>query len=179
MRLAYHATSHLITGKERVLHFAPEKSIGAWLRSKVAEYITCDIEPGRADVVIDIQQIDFADCSFDLVWCSHVLEHVPDDRKAMRELHRVTRNGGLCVVQVPLWHAVTDEDPTIEDHAERTRRFYQKDHLRLYGEDVVDRLREAGFDVEVVKAHYFPPEIVFRHNIGQPGNVEVFLCRKA
>lgn len=177
-RFAYVVMSDRLNGTERVLHFAPEKALTAWLKSRVRDYVSADINPAVADHVIDITEIAFPDNSFDLVWCSHVLEHVPDDGKAMREIHRVLRPGGIAMIQVPLWHDVTDEDIAVTDPEERIRRFYQKDHVRLYGYDIEDRLREAGFSVEVVRPHRFPPEIIFRHQIAQPGNMEIFLCTK-
>ncbi|MCK0209484.1 methyltransferase domain-containing protein [Starkeya koreensis] len=144
----------------------------------MANYISCDLNPGVADQVVDIQDIPFPDKSFDIIWCSHVLEHVPDDRKAMREIHRVLRDGGTALIQIPVWHEVTDEDPSIIDKQERIRRFYQADHVRLYGDDVDIRLKEAGFSVRTVRPHHFEPEIVFRNQIAQPGNYEIFLCTK-
>jgi SAM-dependent methyltransferase len=177
-RLAFLTMRPRLSGVARALHFAPERSLSPWLRSIVPHYVSADIEPGRADRVVDIMQIDFPDDSFDLVWCSHVLEHVPDDRRAIREMHRVTRPGGLCMVQVPLWHDVTDEDDSITDRQERVRRFFQKDHLRLYGYDMLDRLTEAGFSVDLIRPHHFPPETIFRHQIARVGNLEVFLCSK-
>jgi SAM-dependent methyltransferase len=167
-----------IKGTERMLHFAPEKSLKAWLKASVGEYHSCDIEPGKADHVVDIQNIQFEDDSFDLVWCSHVLEHVPDDRRAMRELCRITRPGGTALIQVPLFHEVTDEDPTITDKAELARRFFQNNHLRLYGYDIKDRLEEAGFTVKVITPVHFGPEIIFTHQIAQAGDYEIFLCTK-
>lgn len=116
------------------------------------DYLTADLESPLAKVRFDVQQIPFPDGSFDVVFCNHVLEHVPDDRAAMREIHRVMRRGGWGVLMVPVDEnrERTFEDDTITDPAERTRVFGQYDHRRVYGRDYADRLREAGFGVEEV-----------------------------
>jgi SAM-dependent methyltransferase len=88
--------------------------------------------------------------TFDVIFCSHVLEHVSDDRRAMREFRRVLRYDGWAILLVPAVAEKTFEDPSVVDPAERLRRFGQEDHVRCYGPDYVDRLREAGFDVEEI-----------------------------
>ena len=87
----------------------------------------------------------------DVVLCSHVLEHIPDDRQAMRELRRVLKPDGWALLQVPIdrKRAVTFEDPSVTDPAERARLFGQHDHVRWYGQDYPARLRECGFDVRI------------------------------
>jgi SAM-dependent methyltransferase len=93
--------------------------------------------------------MDLADGSFDLILCSHVLEHVPDDGAAMAELRRVLAPGGLCLVLTPYRPEVTTyEDPGITSPLDRMVAFGQQDHVRIYGNDLTDRLRGAGFEVE-------------------------------
>jgi len=140
----------LITGRE-VLHFAPEWCLERRLRALApARYVTADLEPGAADLELDVQELALPGAAFDTVICSHVLEHVPDDRAAMRELLRITRPGGAALVMVPtdLHREVTYEDPGINTPAEREAAYWQHDHLRLYSRDVGGRLAAAGFDVE-------------------------------
>jgi ubiquinone/menaquinone biosynthesis C-methylase UbiE len=114
------------------------------------KYTTADIESPIADVKLDVQHMPFEDNTFDWVLCNHVLEHVPDDRKAMREILRVLKPSGTAIMQVPLradWDQ-TLEDPSITDKEERIRLFGQYDHLRMYGQDYPKRLEEEGFTVE-------------------------------
>ena len=138
----------LADGGQRVLHFAPEDG----LRARIAavpdlEYVTADLEPGKAMEQLDITAIAKPDASFDAVICVHVLEHVPDDRAAMRELRRVIAPGGWAAIMVPIMFDVTDETE-ISDPAERNRRYGLEDHIRGYGWDFYDRLAAAGFDVQ-------------------------------
>lgn len=96
----------------------------------------------------DITALSFEDESFDFIYCSNVLEHVPDDLAAMGELNRVLCRGGVAVIQVPIRGEVTFEDPSVTDEEERTRLFGQEDHVRYYGRDIAGRLQSAGFEVE-------------------------------
>lgn len=133
-----------------VLHFAPEPFVSDLVRGDGPRaYTTADIEPGRADLVLNLEQIDRPSDAYDLIVASHVLEHV-DDRKAMAELHRILRPGGKLVAMVPLvegW-GQTYENPELVSEADRLHHFLQEDHVRLYGADFPDRLRSAGFTVE-------------------------------
>jgi SAM-dependent methyltransferase len=136
---------------KRVLHVAPEFAFAPRLRKRLGEsYLTADLENPRAMVKMDITRIQFPDESFDVILCSHVLEHVSDDRQAMRELRRVLRSSGWAILLVPIFGERTFEDPSIVDPRERLKAFHQEDHVRLYGPDYVDRLRDEGFEVEVV-----------------------------
>jgi len=135
----------------RLLHIAPAPALERWLRSADGvHYVTADLERPGVDVRLDLTRLPWASQSFDAILCNHVLEHVPDDRAALRELRRVLRPGGWAVVQVPLARALeaTLEDPEISSPDERELRYGQADHVRLYGQDYPDRLRSAGFEVE-------------------------------
>jgi SAM-dependent methyltransferase len=100
---------------------------------------------------INIADIPLPDDQFDCVICYHVLEHIPDDQKAMRELFRVLKPGGWAILQSPIDfnHDKTFEDPSIVSPDERERFFGQNDHVRIYGRDYKDRLEKAGFVVKV------------------------------
>jgi SAM-dependent methyltransferase len=145
------------TWPRTVLHFAPEPYLPVWLQARPnVEYVAADLRPGSYPDVPGIRQADLTrlpweDDYFDLVLCNHVLEHVPDDRRAMQELYRTMRPGGVALVQVPFGRSLpsTIEDPSIDRPEERERRFGQHDHVRLYGPDYTERLRNAGFATQV------------------------------
>lgn len=136
----------------RVLHVAPEPCLQRKLKALQLDYISADLESPWASVHCDIQDLPFAADSFQLILCNHVLEHIPDDRRAMRELYRVLAPDGVALLLVPLEEsrATTLEDPAINTDALREQYYGQRDHLRLYGRDYVERLAEAGFQVTVL-----------------------------
>lgn len=132
------------------LHFAPERSLEKLLRKRFGTaYVSCDLEMPGVDVQADITNLPFEDERFSLILCSHVFEHVPDDRRALRELARVLRPDGQLILQVPVTAEVTVEDPNETDPAVRLARFGQEDHVRRYGPDCLERFRQNGliFDV--------------------------------
>lgn len=135
----------------RMLHVAPERSLQRiFRRCKNIQYVSADLRSRLACVRTDITALSFADESFDVVICNHVLEHVPDDRCAMREIVRVLKPGGWAILQVPIAisRAATDEAPWITDPSELLRRFGQTNHVRVYARDYFHRLEEAGLTVE-------------------------------
>lgn len=140
----------------RLLHVAPDFGLYLWLsRQKRLDYSASDIDAARyrhipGTVTADLTNTPFPDASFDLIVCSHVLEHVPDDRKAMADLLRILKPGGQALLLVPFATdgKGTDEDPNVTEASERERRFGQWDHVRLYDrDDFVARLRGVGFEV--------------------------------
>src|SRR5690554_3296707 len=116
------------------------------------EYITTDLNSPLADVKADICNLPFSDNEFDVILCNHVLEHIPDDTKAMYELYRILKPGGYGIFQIPqdLNRDKTFEDNSITDKKERAKIFGQYDHVRIYGRDYFDKLRDIGFKVEEV-----------------------------
>jgi predicted SAM-dependent methyltransferase len=144
----------LFDGKPRkMLHVAPEAVFKQLFARLLGEgYLTADLNDPAAMVKMDITEIGYPVNSFDVVYCSHVLEHVPDDRKAMREFHRVLKPGGWAMLLVPIVAGETQEDMSITDPAERARVYGQADHVRNYGADFIDRLEEAGFAVTMTDA---------------------------
>jgi len=139
------------SGRLKVLHIAPEQCFHKRFRSmKNLNYITADLESPLADVKLDVQNMPFGDNEFDVVICNHVLEHVPNDRKAIGEIYRVLKRDGFAILQVPTDYTMekTHEDASITDPFEREKHFRQKDHYRLYGRDYLNRLKEAGFIIK-------------------------------
>ncbi|WP_405267498.1 class I SAM-dependent methyltransferase [Cellulophaga sp. Ld12] len=141
------------TKKHKVLHFAPEQAFYKRFRAlENLNYTTTDLDSPLADIKADICDLPFADNSFDIIFCNHVLEHIPDDTKAMEEIYRILKPNGWAVLQIPqdLKRATTFEDNTITDRKERAKIFGQYDHVRIYGRDYFTKLREIGFHVEEV-----------------------------
>jgi ubiquinone/menaquinone biosynthesis C-methylase UbiE len=134
-----------------VLHVAPEN----YLRDAIArlapqEYVRGDLFPASDDLQkINVTAIAYPDEHFDLVICNHVLEHVPDDRRAMMELHRVLKKGRHAVLQTPFSAFLSSsfQDPNINTDELRKKFYGQEDHVRLYGQDLFTRLDGAGFEV--------------------------------
>ena len=165
---------------KRFLHVAPERSLErVFSRALGSGYLTADLFDDGVMEKMDITNIQHADASFDVVYCSHVLEHVPDDRKAIREFYRVLRPTGWAVLNVPVTAEQTFEDPTITDPKERERLFGQHDHVRRYGPDYKDRLEEAGFSVSVVyPSDFMTPDEVETQGVANDATGEVFFCTK-
>jgi SAM-dependent methyltransferase len=172
----------LLDGARSLLHFSPEWCLRRRLQSRAGlRYVTTDHGPAPdVDLRLDITALELPDRAFDAIICSHVLEHVSDDRAAMRELRRVTAAGGFALVMVPLalQRDTTYEDPSITAPEERERAFLQRDHVRLYAPDIADRLRAAGFAVETVDLHAeLGPVAAARH--GLLASDLIYLCRPA
>ena len=169
----FHERTDLFDGRpKRMLHVAPEPALAPKFRAIPGlDYLSGDLDPAAAMVQMDITDIRYPDNSFDVIYCSHVLEHVPDDRRAMRELARVLKPDGWAVLAVPLReHALaTFEDPTITDPKNRDRFFGQSDHVRWYSaSDFQRRLEESGFTVTVDRfAEQFSDELVSRHGLSR------------
>jgi SAM-dependent methyltransferase len=144
--------------QKQFLHLSPEKNIYNFLRKK-AHVVTADLLPGFYKTIDgqvqkqDATEFTFDTASFDWVVANHILEHIPDDITAMREIFRVLRPGGTAILQVPYTEMLesTIEDAVINDPAKQSLLFGQKDHVRIYSlVDYVNRLRNAGFEATVV-----------------------------
>lgn len=169
--------TNLFSDSLKVLHIAPEQPFLKFFKqAKNLNYITADLESPIADVHTDIRDMKiFEENSFDVLICNHVLEHIDDDRKAMRELLRIMKPGAWAVLQVPVNYDLenTYEDNSITDKKERERIFGQYDHVRIYGRDYADRLRKVGFYVkeddfiksftkdQIEKHRFDPSELIY------------------
>lgn len=161
--------SAILEGKH-ILHFAPEHQLSERIQWAAGRYVAADFERGDCDWNLDISKMpEVATESFDAVIACDVLEHVPDDHSALSEVRRVLRPGGLAILTVPQRDppAPTDEDSSIVSPEARERRFGQKDHVRMYGDDFITRLEKAGFDVTQVGDSHFP-ETLRRRNVLAP-----------
>jgi SAM-dependent methyltransferase len=169
----------LFDGKpKRMLHVAPEPGFERRLRGLPGlDYQTGDPQDERADIKLDITRIELPADSFDVIHCSHVLEHIHEDERAMRELSRVLKPSGWATILVPIIAEQTFYDPTVTDPKERARLYGQWDHVRAYGKDFSARLAAQGFDVEVVRASALVQDAAEAERL-QFKNEELFFCRK-
>jgi SAM-dependent methyltransferase len=132
----------------RILHFAPEPILTKLFRSLTKDYQSADLNSEAADTVLNIEAIDLPDESVDIVVCSHVLEHV-DDAKALHELWRILKPQGRVILMFPIvegWER-TYENPAHTTRADRIRYYGQHNHVRMFGRDVRERIRDAGFEL--------------------------------
>jgi SAM-dependent methyltransferase len=163
--------TNFFTQPHKLLHFAPEQAFyKRFKKLKNIDYTTTDLNSPLADVKADICDLPFADNAFDVILCNHVLEHIPNDTKAMQELYRILKPGGWGIFQIPqdLKREKTFEDNSITDKKERARIFGQYDHVRIYGRDYFDKLRSVGFTVEEVDyTRTLPKEDVERYRLAQ------------
>lgn len=155
----------------KILHFAPEQAFyKRFKKMRNIDYTTTDLNSPLADVKADICNLPFPDNAFDVILCNHVLEHIPNDTKAMQELYRIMKIGGWGIFQIPqdLKREKTFEDDSITDKKERARIFGQYDHVRIYGRDYFDKLRSIGFTVEEVDyTQILPPDAVQKYRLAQ------------
>lgn len=176
-RLAYLLLSDRISRGQRVLHVAPEKTVIPWLVSISSEYLNIDLH-SPAMRQMDLTHLDLADYSKTLVWCSHVLEHVANDRKALSEIYRVLEPGGMLVLQVPIGGELTYEDTSAISDRDRLAKFLQEDHVRLYGLDLKQRIEQAGFECELLTSAILPPKERKRFGVDAKFYREIFFCRR-
>jgi SAM-dependent methyltransferase len=172
--------TNFFTDKLKFLHIAPEYCfIKIFKGMKNIDYTTGDLISPWADVKMDVHDIPFEENSFDVVICNHVLEHVDDSNKVMREFYRVMKPGGWGIFQVPIDNnnPNTIEDKSVTDPKDRERLYWQSDHLRLFGRDYGDRLSKAGFKVtESDYINEIDPSLVERYAL--PKNEKVYFCEK-
>tara|TARA_Y100000746_G_scaffold72387_2_gene60445 strand:- start:647 stop:1411 length:765 start_codon:yes stop_codon:yes gene_type:complete len=146
--------TNVFSKKIKLLHFAPEAAFHEiFKKSNNISYDTIDLNSPLAKIKADICNLPLEDNTYDFILCNHVLEHINDDIKAMSELYRVLKKGGIGIFQIPIDinRDKTFEDSSIKDPKERNKVFGQYDHVRIYGMDYYDRLKSVGFSVEQIK----------------------------
>lgn len=144
----------------KVLLFAPELSMMLWFKRHGIHVVTADLFDKKADIKLDLTAISLPDESEDIVFCNHVLEHVPDPSQALSELHRIIRKGGSLIISFPidfkLDGMIENADCSID---KRIRLFGQYDHLRVFGKDSAEMLENAGFEVDTIRIDDMPESI--------------------
>lgn len=164
-----------------ILYFAVENGIVRWMRRNGIKYTSADLFQ-KADLRIDIENTGQPDESWNWVICNHVLEHVDDHRKALKEIHRILKPGGALICSFPILESletlIEETEHTEENKAKRLRLYGQIDHLRIFGRDSEDMLRSMGFDVSRIDDENMPAAIL---PVIGPADYDVnylFLCRK-
>jgi ubiquinone/menaquinone biosynthesis C-methylase UbiE len=172
-------TNLLKSHRIKLFHPAPELCFyEKFIRIKNIDYYPSDIsEKGLLN--IDLTDIKYQDNSFDYIICNHILEHIPDDKKAINELYRVLKPTGMAIIMVPINEKFekTYEDPSITTPHERERHFGQWDHVRWYGMDIKERFLSAGFAVEMIRYSDFF-DIETRNNMGLCDDFIIILYKR-
>ncbi len=159
------------------LHIAPERCLSHRFKRQLGDnYLSVDLSHAFAMEKMDITNLDLSDHSFDFIFCSHVLEHVSEDRKALLEFRRILTRDGHALIMVPITVEKTYEDPTITTPEGRLEAFGQDDHVRRYGPDFIDRLMQAGFEVQNVSAtDILDPESMARFGLAGE-RISLYFC---
>lgn len=171
----------IFNNDKSILHIAPEKQLEKLLRKSSGNYISGDINPALAQEVVDITNIQYSTNTFDYIICSHVLGHVPDEQKAVREIYRVLKPGGLAIIMTVLGKnlAETYENNDIESSVDRIKHFGEPDLIRLHGRDFIERIKRP--EVEVQEINYlqkFSKEEQERYSLGNNQRELIFQCIK-
>lgn len=170
----------------KVLHFAPEGCLQKALKKcESLNYYSSDYGSNSiSDFNFDLEKINYQYSDFDLIICSHVLEHVNSDLQAIRELYRILKPQGRVLLQVPIWPSEmhpTYENPAIIDPRDRMIHFGQHDHVRIYGLDIVERLKTVGFEVKVVNFEkQYSSDKIEKYRLHNTANIRelIFDCKK-
>lgn len=173
--LYFHHRAEVLKSDQKVLHISPNRQLAHKLKNELpCHYHVGAINPKHflpfSPIELDVRNMPFQDDSYDVIICNHVLEHIKDDKNAMREIHRVLKPGGYGILQVPL---ALDLDNTIEEETTLSRKqrklhFGQEDHLRLYGRDYFVRLESVGFSVQLdhpLQDNWVDEDILTKHKL--------------
>ncbi len=165
----------------KVLHIAPEACLFSLLKKADLDYIDGDINPALARNVVDITDIEYPDDSFDLIICSHVLGHIPDEAQAIKELYRVLKVDGKALIMslINLSASKTIEDKSVKTPEERMFTYGEPDLCRLHGLDLSERLEQHGFVVNRIDYRKKQaPKIIEKNRLGDGTRELIFECRK-
>lgn len=157
------------TNKLRLVHFAPEGGLGEKLKKYTfIKYKSADLERDDVDEKADLTKLHYKNSSLDMFICSHILEHIPDDVKAIKELYRVLKKDGFGILMVPLLLSLnkTYYDPSIKTPKSRLKHFGQQDHVRVYSKnDFLSKLKHAGFTIKQLGSEHFGNDVYTKHAI--------------
>lgn len=181
MWLYFQQKTDLFSENNKILHFAPENSfLKRFKKMSNLQYLTADLDQKEADICMDITDIKFPDNSFDVVLCSHVLEHVKNDQKALKEIYRVLKPNGWALLQVPIdlnLEKTLEEDEEGYSPQKRAELFGLPEHVRQYGADYADRLASAGFRVKVDNyINTLSKELIEKYSL--PLCESIYICYK-
>ena len=170
----------IFTKQIRLLHFAPEPAFHKIFKNcNNISYDTIDLNSPLAEIKADICDLPIENDTYDYILCNHVLEHIDDDIKAMSELYRVLKKGGIGIFQIPIdvERKNTFEDPSITSPKQRNKIFGQYDHVRIYGMDYFDRLKSVGFSVnQIYYGEKLSEEEIFKYCLSK--NEIIPVCKK-
>jgi SAM-dependent methyltransferase len=159
--------------KKNVIHIAPEPALQKYISTATLRYVPGDISPSRkGERRIDLSHMpEFADESFETIIAIDVFEHIADDGAAFRECRRVLKEGGYLIISVPMpdRFSRTDEDRSVASDADRTKFYGQYNHVRLYGRDLIERIRQNGYNPVAIDANAFTQEVRRKHNLEPEG----------
>ena len=161
----------------KILYFAPELSMMLWFKRHGITVTTADLYDRRTDLRLDLTDIALPDGSEDIVFCNHVLEHVPDYSRALSELHRIIRKGGMLLISFPIDPGADDvREDTNASVEERIRLFGQSDHFRVFGKNSRKILEDAGFEVDTISVESLPDEIMPVKGPAEYDTNTIFCC---
>ena len=171
-------TNFFINPKKKILHIAPEIVLSDRIRkNEFIEYLSADLDPTRAMVYMDLTDIKMSDNVFDVIICNHVFEHIPDHKKAIREIYRILKPGGWAILQVPMLGELTFEDPAATTPEAREKIYGFAEHVRGYGKDYRDFLIAAGFSVKVDDFVKKLGDKTVKY-MGLPESEDIYYCTK-
>lgn len=176
-RLAFLLLKDTIEPHQRVLHVAPERCLIPWFVSLSSEYVNADFcSPAMRQM--DLTHIDLLDSSKTLIWCSHVLDYISNEKAALSELFRVLAPGGILVLQVRINGALTLEVSAVADKDERMQKLFDETKVRLYGMDLKERITDSCFSCNVISSSSLSERDQIMYGLRTPGYRDVFICRK-
>jgi SAM-dependent methyltransferase len=158
--------------KKKVIHISPEPALQRYISAATLHYVAGDITPSRkGEKRIDLSKMpQFADGSCDTIIAIDVFEHIADDRAAFRECRRVLKDGGYLIISIPMPdHFSKTDDQSLASDADRTKFYGQYNHVRIYGQDIGERIKQSGYSAVTIDAESFNSDLRKKHNLAPEG----------